>query len=109
ENAPARHHAVDRGHHQNGNVSGLTVVLKRFENLGAAHVGHHDIEEDDVGAIRSDGLERLVTIGGKLDDVPLVLQNHGDPPPQQRVIIDNEYSSIRHQCALRTRKKCSTG
>ena len=54
---------VERGDHDDWDVSCIGIFFEMLADLEAAHFGHHDIEEDDVwcGFVdRVDGLEPVV-------------------------------------------------
>ena len=56
--------AVERGDHHDGNEMGRRIGLQPAADLETVHVGHHDVEQDDVAFGARADLERLGAVGG---------------------------------------------
>ena len=80
------------GEDDDGDVAGLAELLADGE---AVHLGHHDVEDDEV---RADGLgllERLLAVVGGFDAEALVVQVEAGKLNDVLLVIDNEDGS-RH-------------
>ena len=55
---------VQSRHHQHGNVCGCCVRAKFLADLKPGHLGHHDVEEDEVGRKLRDVVEGFWAVGG---------------------------------------------
>src|SRR5688500_6140480 len=55
---------VEGGDHEDLDVAGLLVALERSADLEAAHAGHHDVQEDQVGVVLLDFFQRLDAVEG---------------------------------------------
>ena len=56
--------AVERGHHHHGNEMRRRIGFQPAANLKAVHVGHHDVEQDDVAFGARADLQRLGAVAG---------------------------------------------
>lgn len=56
--------AVERGDHHDWNVVGGGIGLEAAADLEAVHVGHHDVEQDDVAFGAGTDRQRLVAVRG---------------------------------------------
>mgnify|MGYP000473567765 FL=1 len=67
------------------------LPLQLFEQLQAAPVGQHDVQQDAVVVVCGDLVERRGVIGGLLDDVLLPGQRPDHDLPQGGFVFNNEY------------------
>ena len=67
------------------------LPLQFFEQLQAAPVGQHDVQQDAVVIVSGDLVERRGVIGGLLDDVLLPGQRPDHDLPQGGFVFNNEY------------------
>jgi len=67
------------------------LPLQLFEQLQAAPVGQHDVQQDAVVIVCGDLVERRSVIGGLLDDVVLPGQRPDHDLPQGGFVFDNKY------------------
>ncbi len=79
----ARGEDDDRGRLIAGNLAYLP------HDFDAVHVGHHEVEEDEVEIVRAGEVERLGAVAG-LADAVAVLQLRAEEAPHVGFIIDDE-------------------
>ena len=60
--------------HNDGDVECLRVILEYGRYIKAIHLGHHDIEDDQVGPVLSNTFQRLFTIACFVNGVAGVAQ-----------------------------------
>jgi len=68
------------------------VVENPADRFHSVHFRHHQIHEDDVGCMTSDGCDGLVAVGGLRDDLELGIraEQHVEPVTDDRVIVDDQ-------------------
>ena len=73
------------------------------ENLETAHVGHHEIEEHDVGAFALKGRNRLAGIGGQHEMlVTGILQKDLNRVERDRLVVDQHDAGAPQQGRVTT-------
>ena len=70
------------------------------DELGAVHVGHHHVSQDEVDVTRAalQVLERLATARGFVDAITLALEHAPHKPSDRRLVLDDQY--VRGRCGL---------
>lgn len=66
-------------------------------HLKAVELGHHDVEHQCVGAIVGDHVQRVDTILGQIDRVPIEGQGTPQRLAHSTIVVDYK-NSHRHQC-----------
>ncbi len=88
-----------RAHHDDGGF--VALRLQRGQEIEAAHLGHADVGEDDVGAEGVDERERFFAALGGLDFVALSLQQGTQNETQVLFVVDHENPA--HYAKITTR------
>ena len=88
---------VHRGHDQDGDVRVRRDVAQCLEKLPPVHPGHHQIEQDRVGACGMDAFERALTVDREIDDVAFVRQDLSERLAHHRLVINDEYAPFLHR------------
>src|SRR6266550_1704393 len=91
------HHFVHflsaRGQHDDGN--GCALGLELFADIQAAHAGHHDVEDDQVGFLRNGAFQAGNAVGCGDDFVSFVLEVIAQAGDHVGLIFDNQ--DFRHK------------
>jgi hypothetical protein len=69
---------------------GLVAIPDLSDDIEAIHVGQSKVEDDEIGRMLADHVERGVRIGGGGDDIALALQARVQKAKDRRLIIDDE-------------------
>lgn len=77
----------DGAEHHDGDLVGGGLGLEAAEDFKAVHLGHHDVEDDQVGRGGGDLLEGVFTAGGVLADVAAVLEESGHGAAEIEVVV----------------------
>ena len=81
---------VARGEHQHGRaVAGGPQAAADLEPVG---LGHQDVEDDRVGRLVGERVERLAAVGGELDAVAVHPQRAVERVADARLVVDHEDS-----------------
>ena len=81
---------IERRHHDHGECGGRATAADLAADLVPAHLGHDDVEQDEVGLLRLDLLERLGARGRRDDDIALDGQQIGQQLDVVRGVVDDE-------------------
>src|SRR5438093_13774855 len=84
---------------------GLTVVL--LDELPAVHDWHHEVQDDQVGSLSADSLERFGAVGGFADFIAVVAEDLADEIADRGVVF--HYENPRHQCSMPGRTQAARG
>src|SRR5215213_8990965 len=93
---------IERGHEDDR----LNVLRSNAgQHVEAVHLRHLDVEKDQIGRERVDGLDRLTAIPALLEnlDVRLSVEQHTQVAPRQRLVIYYDCPDLRGH--LRTTPK----
>jgi len=85
---------VHGGDHDDGNVLGGGVVLDRAHHLIPVHPGHHDVEQDEVGRLPRQDVERFLAAGGAQEDKAFRRQHDFQHVPVLALIIDDQNACL---------------
>ena len=91
-------------HREDEHARGRRRLADALDRLDAARPGHADVDEGDVGAERGGLPHGLVPVAGLPDDlqVPLAVDQHAQPRPEDGVIIRDENPNPSHQSLPKT-------
>ena len=87
---------------------GLAFLAKCADELKAIHLGHHDIEQDEIGLLVTGGVEGVLAVVGDDDAQPLFCEVIAHEGAHVRLVVHNEDglghgdSSVGCQRAWRT-------
>src|SRR6267143_744311 len=90
------------------------VQYERLEQI-AGYVREMDVQEDHVGGLALDQVERLACIGGPASEVALLCERARHEIADDRIIVDDEHATARShvrchtECAHACKKRTSSG
>ena len=79
------------GHENHRNTAQLRVRLQTPADLDAIHSGHHHVEQDHVGPLRQRQLQRLLTVAGLQNLVPVRFEDTCRDNDEIGSVINNQY------------------
>ena len=82
-----------------GERSSHGLLAQLLVHREPVHVGHHDVEEHEVGEVESRRAHGLAAVGGGLHVVPGHLERLGDEPADVGLVVDDE-DSLGHLFTL---------
>ena len=80
------------GHDENGNSSGFLILAERLDDVEAAHLRHHEIEDDQIGSLSPRELDRLASAERAQNGARQTKQADGDELHGPGVVIDHEHA-----------------
>jgi len=91
------------------NVVGAIAPAKLLEKAPAIHGRHHQIEQDGVGRMLVDLIERIVTVHRRRHGVPSILQGIRQQMPDRIIVLDDQdtfrqsgaFAPVSHRAAER--------
>jgi len=89
----AVHLLAARAHHQDRHARGLADLA---ENVATVSVRKHDVEKDDVGRVRQEGIEAFCGGVGKLDVEALAPERIGKRLRDRPLVLDHEDFFLAH-------------
>ena len=90
---------VNGREHDHRYIAGLVVRLELHEHLPAVHLGHHDVEDNEVGIGLRDHVQALLSVRGQEDLVVIQLEVELDHVGDGRIVLDEEYAILAPLCA----------
>lgn len=81
---------AERGEHDDPNLAHPLVGLDPAKHLVTVHLGHHDVEQDEVESTGLEQLERLGAARGRHDEVPLALEVSREHVAVELDVVDDE-------------------
>ena len=100
----AAHHAVDvveRRDHDHRNVAQPGIVLEAAQHREAVHLGHHDVEQDQVDRFAGQPVEGVPAMDRGHRLVLEQLQLLRQHVAIERLVVDDQDAGGRHRCAPR--------
>jgi hypothetical protein len=76
--------------HQDRNGGEEGIGAQTASDLKAVEVGHHDVEQDQVGAITGGLAQGLGAVNGRHDRIPPPLEHHAHQLQGVEIIVDDE-------------------
>ena len=86
---------IERRHQHDRQHGVRRVGADRAAHLVAAHAGHHHVEQDQVGPLRRDALQRLGARGGRDRRVALRAEQVGEQLDVLRRVVDDQDLAAR--------------
>ena len=90
---------VDRRDHDHRDVVSIGHLLEPPEYRHTVEPRHHDVEQDHIGRLLREQLQRLGAILGGADVVPILLEQANEQLAANRVVVRNEYR-CSHQTTI---------
>ena len=90
ESAFDRLDIVERRRHQDRGVASARQCAERLAHLEAAHFGHHNVEDNEIGLVLVEGLKRRQAVFRLDDPEPLRLQYLPLQEPLGLVVIGDQ-------------------
>jgi hypothetical protein len=84
--------------HRNG--SGLRIGLEPPTDLGAIHVGHRHVEQDEVRLVGGTGMFERLGTAGRHPGAILILQNGERRGNVGRRVVDDQNGLVRHNVLI---------
>ena len=81
---------VARRDHHDRQVGGLRVLADPPAHLVAVHARHHDVEQDDVGRLLAQHVQRLLAGRGGQHPIAARAQHRVEQPDVRRLVVDDE-------------------
>ena len=76
----------------------IAVGAQPPAHLESVEVGHHHVEQHQVGLLLRDQLERLATVLGRGHGEPVVLERSGEHRSEVVLVVDDEQVLAGHGC-----------
>src|SRR6185436_7778622 len=79
-----------RGDHDDGELAGQRVALEATADLDPGHVGQHQVEQHQIGAVLADGADRLAAVADQDRDVTRLPEVVGQNLLQVLLVFDDQ-------------------
>ena len=86
---------VDGRDHDHRQVLQLGIGLEPLEHGDAVELWHDDVEQDDVRRLLAAALQRLAAVRGRLDPMPLLLEQADEQLAIEGIVVDDEDRRLR--------------
>ena len=83
-------HLLHRRHHHHRDVAEARVGGERLQRLVAVHLGHLDVQQDQIDAALAQRLQGLAPVLGEGDRVAELLQRAPEEQPVHPVVVDHQ-------------------
>jgi hypothetical protein len=83
-------HLFDRRQHHHRDVAKARVGRERRQHLVAVHLGHLDVEQDQIGTPLRQRFERRATVFREGDAVSELFQGASEQEPIDPVVVDHQ-------------------
>src|SRR5262245_4058030 len=84
---------IERSDHDDWNVPPAGLLLQGRDDLEAIHLGHHQIEQDQVRLALLETIQRFPSVRRFLHNAPLALKPCMHPLPLERVVFNQQHPS----------------
>jgi hypothetical protein len=86
-------HLLDRRHHDDRDVAELGIRRQGGQRLIAVHLGHLDVEQDQVDPALPERLQSFLAVLGEAHGVAQLLEGAAKEQPVHPVVVDDEKGS----------------
>ena len=86
---------VVTGHDDDARVPPQAADVQLFQQMPSVHLRHHQVEDDELGNVLDDHLERLTAVGRGRDLMSFALKDGPDEHADTRFVIDDQ--DARHE------------
>ena len=86
-----------RGDHQDRQVLEARIGLDPLQELQPVHLGHHDVEQQQIERLRLEMLEQVLAAGDGEHVVAVLLEDPGEGAGERLIVVgDEDLGSERH-------------